>query len=365
VAGARHADPDRVGLVVALMRLFVAVQLPPDIVRCLARLRRRQRPGVRWTTAAQWHVTLRFLGDVDDPGPVVEALTAADLEPAEARLGPAVEALGRYVVAVPVTGLDDLARRVVAATDALGAPPPDRPYRGHVTLARVKHGDPKALAGEPVEARWPVEEIRLVRSRLGRDSARYEDLHVRSLVGPRGGGPPAVIRVLVVGPTSRSWGEIAGDVEVDLVRLRRAGVEVSYRCTGDGPASIRTEADVIAAAPHVVRTVIEAARDGFDAVIVDCTDDPGVTEARDAVPIPVVGAGEALRDAVAAAPGPVRTFSGDELRTLSPAVLVDESRDASTVALGGTGHSHLAPLFTVPVIDPLDAALARCLGEVQ
>jgi 2'-5' RNA ligase len=348
------------------MRLFVAVWPPPDVVERLGDLRRCNRGGVRWTTADQWHVTLRFLGEVDEPAPVVEALARAELEPAEAQLGPTSEAFGRHVVAVPVAGLDELARRVIAATAWFGSPPPDRPYHGHITLARIRHGNPRPLAGEAIEARWPVEDVRLVRSRLHADGARYEDLYVRSLGAPN----LRSRRVLVVGPTSAPWDGIAVEVEADLARLRRPGVDLSYRCTGAGPVSIRTDEDVTAAAPHVVRTVTEAAREGFDAVIVDCTDDPGVADARAAVMIPVVGAGEALRAAVDASPPPVRVFSGDELRSLTPAALVDEARDAQTVALGGTGHSHLVGVFTAAdperrVIDPLDAALDLCLAALQ
>jgi 2'-5' RNA ligase len=334
------------------------------VIERLAGLHRRRRDGVRWTTADQWHVTLRFLGEVEGPAPVVEALAEAQLEPAAAQLGPASEAFGRHVVAVPVAGLDELARRVAAATARFGSPPPDRPYRGHVTLARVRQGDPRALAGEAIEARWAVEQVRLMCSRLHPDGARYEDLYVRSLASanPR--------RILVVGPTSAPWAAIAAEVEADLARLRRPGVDVSYRCTGAGPASIRTDEDVTAAAPHVVRTVTEAAREGFDAVIVDCTDDPGVDDARAAVTIPVIGAGEALRAAVDSSPPPVRVFSGDELRSLTPAALVDEARDAKTVALGATGHAHLVGVFTAAdpgrkVIEPLDAALDLCLARLQ
>ena len=345
------------------MRLFIAVQPPPDVIDRLAGLRRPRRDGVRWTTADQWHVTLRFLGEVDEPEPVVEALAGAELAPAEAQLGPVSEAFGRHVVAVPVAGLDDLAGRVVAATAGFGSPPPNRPYRGHVTLARVRHGNPTALAGEAIEAQWAVEDVRLVRSRLHPDGARYEDLYIRSL----GASDRRTRRVLIVGPTSAPWAGIATEVEADLARLRRPGVDLSYRCTGAGPVSIRTDEDVAAAAPHVVRTVAEAAREGFDVVIVDCTDDPGVEEARTAVTIPVVGAGEALRAAVDSSPPPVRVFSGEELRSLTPAAVVDAARGAKTVALGGTGHSHLVGVLTAAdpertVLDPLDVALEFCLA---
>ena len=174
------------------------------------------------------------------------------------------------------------------------------------------------------------------------------------------------MRVLIVGPTSSPWAEIAEGVEADLARLRRPEADVSYRCTGAGPTSIRTAQDVIDAAPHVVQTVTEAAEEGYDAVIVDCSDDPGVEEARALVSIPVIGAGEALWAAIATAPAPVRLFTGDELRTLTPDEIVEQARPAATVALGATGHSEVADLISAAgldcaVIDPLDAALTLCL----
>jgi 2'-5' RNA ligase len=46
------------------VRLFVAVWPPNDVVDVLADLPRPDVAGVRWTTQGQWHVTLRFLGQV-------------------------------------------------------------------------------------------------------------------------------------------------------------------------------------------------------------------------------------------------------------------------------------------------------------
>jgi Asp/Glu/hydantoin racemase len=179
-----------------------------------------------------------------------------------------------------------------------------------------------------------------------------------------------VPRVLVVGPTSRSWEEVADEVVADVDRLRRPGVEVSYRCTGAGPKAVRSRADVIAAAPHVVRAVIAAAAEAFDAVIVDCTDDPGVKTAREMVTIPVIGAGEGLRMAVSRSPCPRRLFTGDELRTVTTVELAERARGAATVVLGATGFAHLVELLAGSdgarlVIDPLDAALDWCLAALS
>ncbi|MBN2624826.1 MAG: hypothetical protein JXA83_15715 [Acidimicrobiales bacterium] len=164
------------------MRLFVAVHPPRDVEDVLAALHRPPRDGVRWTGPPDWHVTLRFLGEVDDPVPVADALDVADLAPCQAVLGPAVAVLGRGLLVVPVTGVDVLAAAVVGATAHVGAPPDPRPFRGHVTLARARRGRVGGLAGEAVAARFPVTEVRLVRSNLGQGSGpRYEVLHVRRL----------------------------------------------------------------------------------------------------------------------------------------------------------------------------------------
>ena len=178
------------------------------------------------------------------------------------------------------------------------------------------------------------------------------------------------VRVLLIGPTSAPWESIAPAIEADLARLSRPGVELTYRCTGAGPSEIRTTHDARAAAPFVVRTVAEAERDGFDAIIVDCTADPGVVEARATVDIPVVGAGEALRSAMAKAKPPVCELTGDDLRGLDIGVLVNSLRGAATVALGGTGFSHLVEVLTranpkLVVLDPLQVALDACVTHLR
>jgi len=178
-----------------------------------------------------------------------------------------------------------------------------------------------------------------------------------------------VTRVLLVGPTSASWESIAAEVQADLDRLRRPGVELTYRCTGAGPEHVHTAADAEAAAPHVVAAIVAAERDGFDGVIVDCTADPGVTDARRAVRIPIVGAGEALRTAIDDATAPVYVLDGDELRSMTTAQIVSRAADAATIALGATGFSHLADelaaaLPHVTVLDPLPVALGLLSSAV-
>jgi 2'-5' RNA ligase len=165
-------------------RLFVAVWPPADIVEQVAALARPQIEGLRWTRPDQWHVTLRFLGRVDEASAadVSAALSSVGVSSVggpslEATIGPAVGRFGRRVLHVPVQGLGPLATAVVDATAGFGEPPEDRPFAGHLTLARVGRGardDLRPLAGASIGGRWLVDELTLVESRLSPAGARYE-----------------------------------------------------------------------------------------------------------------------------------------------------------------------------------------------
>jgi 2'-5' RNA ligase len=157
------------------MRLFLAVVPPDDVLASVAALPRPDVAGLRWTTREQWHVTLRFLGRIDEPEVVIGALRGVSAPSTEAVLGPATGRFGRRVVHVPVSGLEAVAGAVVTATAAFGQAPEDRPFSGHLTLARSRHGrtDLRPFAGVTVEGRWPVEEFVLFESRLHPHGARY------------------------------------------------------------------------------------------------------------------------------------------------------------------------------------------------
>jgi len=178
-----------------LSRLFVAVWLPPALTGRLRTLDRPARPGLRWTTEDQWHVTLRFLGetapDLDLMG--VLAAAAGGSDAVTATLGPRPTALGDRVWVLPVDGLDGLAAGVLEATRERVPVTGRRRFRGHVTLARARR--PGSLAGLPpaeVGGAWTVDTITLVCSHLHPDGARYEiigtwPLRKEDRVGGQGG----------------------------------------------------------------------------------------------------------------------------------------------------------------------------------
>ena len=169
------------------MRLFVAVWPPPEIIERLNGLDRPEVDGLRWTTAEQWHVTLRFLGDADEVAARDAFGRIGTAEPTTAELGPATGRFGRRVLHVPVAGLGELAVAAEAATAGVGTAPDGRPFAGHVTLARARDRrgvDLRPLTGMVVAGRWDVNEVALVASRLGGGGpARYEVVETRLLQG--------------------------------------------------------------------------------------------------------------------------------------------------------------------------------------
>lgn len=168
------------------MRLFAAVWPDAATLEALARIPRPQFSDMRWTTPEQWHVTLHFFGEAGEPVELSAALAgvAGRFSPFSASVGPAVRPLGRSLLIVDVAGLDGLAAAVRAATSELapaGAAEPgagnthrDRPFVGHLTLARGRgRADVRRRAGDPVSARWDVDEITLVASELRSSGAVY------------------------------------------------------------------------------------------------------------------------------------------------------------------------------------------------
>ncbi|HEX7095564.1 MAG TPA: 2'-5' RNA ligase family protein [Acidimicrobiales bacterium] len=161
-------------------RLFVAVLPPDDVLDLLAALPRADEPNVRYTRRDQWHVTLRFLGSCE-VSRALAAFETIDGAAAQAELGPSVQRLGRSIVIVPVEGLDDLAAVVVGATRDVGEPPDPRPFRGHITIARLRGRTACRVAGHRIRATFRVDEVHLVRSDLRPDGAVYETVATRPL----------------------------------------------------------------------------------------------------------------------------------------------------------------------------------------
>jgi allantoin racemase len=79
----------------------------------------------------------------------------------------------------------------------------------------------------------------------------------------------------------------------DLAGFAGEGLEISHAFIEMGPASIESAFDETLAAPGALDQIIKAENEGADAAVIDCLGDIGMHAGREAVEIPVVGAGEA------------------------------------------------------------------------
>ncbi|MCI0690083.1 MAG: hypothetical protein L0Y54_23030, partial [Sporichthyaceae bacterium] len=158
---------------------------PAEVVGVLAAMERPAAAGVRWSTPEQWMVKLRPLGYVDERvGAALVGVLEEELEGAPAVgcvLGPATRWIGGQWLGVPVTGLDELAAVVFAATEGLVPVTHPQPFQTDVILARGRV--PNTLAGLAVSASWTAQALALVADRSSPRGACYEDLAVIPLGG--------------------------------------------------------------------------------------------------------------------------------------------------------------------------------------
>lgn len=175
------------------MSVFLAVWPDQATIELLSTLDRPERRGVRWTDPGHWHVTLAFLGDTD-PRAAAAALDGLGQDSgrqdrsAQAAVGPVTRLLNRTVLVAPVAGLNELAVAAHSACRQAGLDLEDRPFRGHLTLARGRRpADLAGLAGEAVATRFAVTSVDLVAStpEPGGGPNRYDVLGRRALATPR------------------------------------------------------------------------------------------------------------------------------------------------------------------------------------
>lgn len=177
------------------VRAFVAVLLPRALCDAAAEIqeqvRERMPPrSVRWVDPANFHVTVRFLGDLDRTG--VESVSGvvreqAGFVPIEASLG-SVSAFPNTsrptVVWIDLIARDGLLESLVHRLERglidAGFGPPDKPWRSHLTLGRVERGVRVPVNWHAVPAScggsYRVDAVALMRSELLPGGPRYTAL---------------------------------------------------------------------------------------------------------------------------------------------------------------------------------------------
>jgi 2'-5' RNA ligase len=134
------------------MRTFIAIELPDHVKKSMGQLSERlknAKVAASWTRPEQIHLTLRFLGDVDEPR--IEILTGMlreeykGLKPFKlfvAGAGAFPNAHRPNVIWAGLRGVPEALQQAQSiaetAARAIGLPPENRPFKPHLTLARVR-----------------------------------------------------------------------------------------------------------------------------------------------------------------------------------------------------------------------------------
>src|SRR5689334_6367075 len=130
------------------MRIFIALDIPDDIRAHMMEYLERARslaPESRWARPEGLHITLKFVGEVNDARvrEMTTALATVKAAPFEIRfqdVGFFPNPKSPRVFWIGVQGeqaLPRLAESVDAALAKLGLPREDKAYRPHLTLARA------------------------------------------------------------------------------------------------------------------------------------------------------------------------------------------------------------------------------------
>ncbi len=167
-------------------RVFLAVPLPDDIRFVLSQhLADLGIPGRR-VPPQNWHITLRFLDVVDRVtyerflaalDPVRETAFDVGLDGYGAFPRPAKATVFFAAIGKGERSLALLNEEAEEAAQAAGLVAEERPFRPHLTLARVRPAvDVSDLIDEELRFSWRCEELVVYRSILRRGGPMYEPL---------------------------------------------------------------------------------------------------------------------------------------------------------------------------------------------
>jgi 2'-5' RNA ligase len=177
-------------------RLFVAVPLPLDLQPLVRRAQEGlpSIPGLRLLRPEQWHVTLAFIGEVDAEK---AAVARSVLETLPTGIGGEAVIDGYLMLPSPsrarvvTLGLEDergvfrdLFETVMGGLEVEGVMKREkRPFRPHLTIARLRTPSAVRPRFEGERARFAVQSVCLYESELRREGAVYTVVSRRTFEG--------------------------------------------------------------------------------------------------------------------------------------------------------------------------------------
>jgi 2'-5' RNA ligase len=133
-------------------RLFTGLEIPEPMAATLTGLR-GGLPGATWIDPENYHITLRFIGDIDER--VADEVAAALERVARPAFDVVIRGIGYFggrsphsvfATVQPTPALMDLQAEHERILQRLGLAPEGRKYHPHVTIARVKGSSGRDVA---------------------------------------------------------------------------------------------------------------------------------------------------------------------------------------------------------------------------
>lgn len=183
-----------------MIRTFIAFELPEEIKFQLWEIisgMKSKSGGVKWVQPQGLHVTLKFLGDIEE---ALVSRLSGDLD-SIARAYPPIQVTLSRLGAFPdarrprvlwaglggdIRVMTEIAGKVDKICTSIGMEPEKRPFRAHITIGRLKIPTVVDLSQEARESPFTIDNIVLYKSELTPSGARYSVLH-RSVLGQNKG----------------------------------------------------------------------------------------------------------------------------------------------------------------------------------
>ncbi len=177
------------------MRLFIAIELDKEVKNYLYNLQQdlKKIPAkIKWTDKKGLHLTLKFLGEVDDEKleKIKDNLSRIEYE----KFSLMIDKLGvfpsennaRVIWVGIVFDKNVLELQKIIDANLLSLFPGDERFHSHITLGRIKFIQDKSKFKEFLKTnvehkQFDVNEFKLMKSELSKEGARYSDVEVYRL----------------------------------------------------------------------------------------------------------------------------------------------------------------------------------------
>jgi len=186
-------------------RIFIAINFPPDIKKKLASYREKwQELPARWTKPDNLHITLAFIGDVDEDGLVeicrLAKETAQKHYPLSIKLnkisyGPLKKIPPRMIwvsgeKSEEFSVLRNDLEKALLSSEKIPFAPEGREFSPHITLARIRQWDWRRIepeerpqVDEEISLTFNVSSIEVMESELSAKGPKYEIIESYGLEG--------------------------------------------------------------------------------------------------------------------------------------------------------------------------------------